>query len=116
VNVFVVTSGEYSSYSIDAVFSTKDLALAYVSNNQNIEEFELDPAKEECHRGFLVEMFPNGDVTNVVEAWINNKESHSITSGNMLEVWCRANDADHAVKIAGEIRRNLMASNQWGVK
>lgn len=48
--VYVVTSGSYSDYGIDAIFSTKELAETYVSrmdNNSsysgyNIEEWPID--------------------------------------------------------------------------
>lgn len=42
-NVYLVTSGEYSDYSIDAVFSTMDLAKAWIALHQNPEEYSVEP-------------------------------------------------------------------------
>ena len=43
--IYIVTSGEYSDYHIDAVFSTKELAEDYIQHNgtdYRIEECNLD--------------------------------------------------------------------------
>ncbi len=43
--IYIVTSGEYSEYHIDAVFSTKKLAEDYIQQNgtdYRIEEYNLD--------------------------------------------------------------------------
>ena len=43
--IYIVTSGEYSEYHIDAVFSTKELADDYIQQNgtdYGIEEYNLD--------------------------------------------------------------------------
>lgn len=48
--VYVVTSGSYSDYGIDAIFSTKELAETYASRmdskssypGHNIEEWQID--------------------------------------------------------------------------
>jgi hypothetical protein len=43
--IYIVTSGEYSDYHIDAVFSTKELAEDYIQQNgidYEIEEYNLD--------------------------------------------------------------------------
>ena len=43
--IYIVTSGEYSDYRIDAVFSTRELAEDYIQHNgtdYRIEEYNLD--------------------------------------------------------------------------
>lgn len=43
--IYIVTSGEYSEYHIDAVFSTQELAEDYIQQNgidYGIEEYNLD--------------------------------------------------------------------------
>ena len=43
--IYIVTSGEYSDYGIDAVFTTKEKAVEYVEQHgtrYNIEEYNLD--------------------------------------------------------------------------
>lgn len=47
--IYIVTSGEYSDYRIDAVFSKKEKAVEYVEQNgtrYNIEEYNLDEEVE----------------------------------------------------------------------
>lgn len=47
--IYVVTSGEYSDYGIDAVFTTKEKAVEYVEQHgtdYNIEEYSLDEEVE----------------------------------------------------------------------
>lgn len=47
--IYIVTSGEYSDYSIDAVFTTKEKAVDYVEQHgtdYNIEEYNLDEEVE----------------------------------------------------------------------
>lgn len=43
--IYVITSGEYSDYRVDAVYSTKELAEDFIQHNGNdycIEEYDLD--------------------------------------------------------------------------
>lgn len=52
MKVFIVTSGSYSDYHIEAVFSTKEKAEEYINNQcdddvNDIEEYEMD---EPCER------------------------------------------------------------------
>lgn len=47
--IYIVTSGEYSEYEINAVFTTKEKAVEYVEQNgtrYNIEEYNLDEEVE----------------------------------------------------------------------
>ena len=47
--IYIVTSGEYSDYEIEAVFTTKEKAVEYVEQNgtrYNIEEYNLDEEVE----------------------------------------------------------------------
>lgn len=47
--IYIVTSGEYSDYSIDTVFTTREKAIDYVEQHGtdcNIEEYELDKEVE----------------------------------------------------------------------
>ena len=71
--IFVVTSGEYSGYSIEAVFSTRDKAELYIKNYGNnypwtcmeIEVYNLDEGVSHISKGKLayqVWMDLNGDL------------------------------------------------------
>ena len=47
--IYIVTSGKYSEYGIDAVFTTKEKAVDYVEQHgtyYNIEEYKLDEEVE----------------------------------------------------------------------
>lgn len=47
--IYIVTSGEYSGYEINAVFTTKEKAVDYIEQhgtNYNIEEYNLDEEVE----------------------------------------------------------------------
>lgn len=47
--IYIVTSGEYSEYRIDSVFTTKEKAVDYVEQHgtyYNIEEYKLDEEVE----------------------------------------------------------------------
>jgi len=51
MKVYIVTSGSYSDYHIEAVFSTKEKAEEYIQNNcdddvNEIEEYEMDEKSE----------------------------------------------------------------------
>lgn len=60
--IYIVTSGEYSEYGIDAVFTTKEKAVDYVEQHgtrYDIEEYNLDEEVEKktqlWHIEFCVE-------------------------------------------------------------
>ena len=52
MKVYIVTSGEYSDYGIEAVFSTREMAEKYIATNNTtdypydyIEEYDIDSDK-----------------------------------------------------------------------
>lgn len=56
--IYIVTSGEYSEYSIDAVFTTKEKAVEYVEQHgtdYSIEEYDLDEEVEKKTQLWCVE-------------------------------------------------------------
>ena len=56
--IYIVTSGEYSDYGIDAVFTTKEKAVEYVEQhgtNYNIEEYNLDEEVEKKTQLWYIE-------------------------------------------------------------
>ena len=67
--VFIVTSGEYSDYSIDRVFSTEEKAKEWVDvitsmygGNYNIEQYELDAPIPERKEYMFFEVYIENDV------------------------------------------------------
>ena len=56
--IYIVTSGEYSDYGINAVFTTKGKAVEYMEQhgtNYNIEEYNLDEEVEKKTQLWCVE-------------------------------------------------------------
>jgi hypothetical protein len=113
--VYVVTSGQYSDYGINAIFSTRERALDYIQafdtshkyDTMNIEEHELDVLKPEGRRAFKVRLDGiTGDVISVGIASssysfdIGNEFYKDVGGdffGNVL-----AKDKEHAIKIVSE--------------
>lgn len=68
-NVFIVTSGEYSDYGIDRVFSTEEKAKEWVDvttsmygGTYNIETYELDAPIPERKEYLFFEAYIENDV------------------------------------------------------
>lgn len=56
--IYIVTSGNYSDYRIDAVFTTKEKAVEYVEQhgtNYHIEEYNLDEEVEKKTQLWIIE-------------------------------------------------------------
>lgn len=56
--IYIVTSGEYSDYGINAVFTTKEKAIDYVGQHgtrYNIEEYNLDEEVEKKTQLWCIE-------------------------------------------------------------
>ena len=67
--VFIVTSGEYSDYSIDRVFSTEEKAKKWIDvitsmygGNYNIEQYVLDAPTPERKEYLFFEAYIEDDV------------------------------------------------------
>lgn len=135
--VYVVTSGEYSDYHIDGMFSTEELAQKFIDSfkrheytEMDIEEWELDVHKDALSQGYLpfrVSMRQNGDVMSC-EHEDSSYGFHSETPRDSFHstVWndqgapkymvshVYAKDQQHAIKIANERRGQYLALNRWG--
>jgi len=121
--VFLVTSGSYSDYGVEAVFSTLELASAAVegrTDDVRIEPYSLDDPNGEPEGvlPFKVRMWLDGTQDSApYRSDIHPRSSRETTArvlrwndGNdprwpdQLAVECWARDAEHATKIANEIR------------
>lgn len=124
--IYLVTSGEYSDYGIQAVFSKKVLAenfIASFSKNggsyiPTIEEWEMDPKDFIVPKGYhayKVSMDKEGNSRSV-----DTDTSHYFWKNvrffgkKEIVVECFARDEKHAIKIANEKRLFHIASNSWG--
>lgn len=130
--IYVVTCGSYSSYGIEAIFSTRKLAQAFIDGIMNpydtmrIEEWELDPHIKDLKKGrkaYRVTISKEGEVgevSNENSTYILNKVEHGFPPGisfqdnkKVMNCSCWANDEKHAIKIANEKRIQFIALNKW---
>jgi len=128
--IYVVTSGSYSDYGIDAIFDTKELAQAFIdsfskggfNDFNDIDKWELNPNEAElkAHRkAFNLRMNKEGNIQSVEQS--NSAYSHKNGLGisftinaDWMNVYCYADDETHAIKIANEKRTQILALNRWG--
>ncbi len=129
--VYVVTSGSYSDYGIDAIFTTMELAQAFIdsfnkdkgyNDFNDIDEWDLDPHEIDlkAHRkAYDLRMNKEGQVTGLENSdstyGHRNNSSISFTIDKVwMNVYCYADNEEHAVKIANEKRTQILALNRWG--
>jgi hypothetical protein len=120
MKVYLVTSGQYSDYRVEAVFSTIERAESYKTGVQyanDVEEYDLDPEEpprlKEGESLFYVHMMKNGSVDFCRAC----TEDPSIF---VQERWGVQNihgatrlDREHAIKVANERRASLLATGNW---
>jgi len=119
--VYIVTSGEYSDYQIQAVFSTEEKAQEWIGNNKDeeIEEYELDKADERYHY-IEVGMRKDGTLALAPEVHWGQKlrpSYHTELSprrGELLFWYVQTQDMERAVKVINEKRVQILAANAWG--
>lgn len=120
MKIYAVSNGSYSDYRIEGIYSTKEKAeeahRLYAADN-DIEEYELD-AMPEHPPGMLryyVKMNAAGNAeaktkdASLMPKWKWSPYGDGESVG--FNVW--ASDETHAIKIANEIRAQLIARNQW---
>lgn len=128
--MYVVTSGDYSDYGINAIFDTKELAEKYVGcfntgrwNEMRIEEWSLNPNEvklKEGRKAYRVKMDKQGNIIEI--EWVHSAykfrdemdDAVSFTVDQSMNCHCFAKDKYHAVKIANERRVQYLAANSWG--
>lgn len=124
MKVYLLTSGDYSAYTVLGVFSTAEKAeeaRPFLCGDDGgeyeneLEEFELDgvPDHPPGHMLYSVTISRDGDLLGVpghIGAGSLTGE-YPFTHHLYLRVWAR--DAEHAVKIAGERRAQLIATGRW---
>lgn len=125
--VYIVTTGQYSDYRIEAVFEDEKEAEKYAEfcnqegdwsyNTAEVEEFLLN---EPAERGypFTVELDYNGNVESTRQIWPqfeNESEQFKISkhpdSSISYSFYVRAKSREQAIKIAHEKWAMLKANN-----
>lgn len=119
---YMVTTGSYSDYTVEAVFTTREgaeaLAAKYPPMYANIEEKPLDeqPGYPEGMFRFRVVFDIGGEcsVTQTEPCLAKDGECTPWGSdGKCMATWCWARDKDHAAKIANERRAQIIAMGRW---
>lgn len=134
--IWVVEEGEYSDYKVVGVFSTKENADLFVSqldttrySKPSVSEWALDPNIDEIRAGlrpFAVWIERDGTVNDVLResaesvtsCWDKPRQPGPFARNyrpgvKQLRAYVWAKDEAHAVKIAGERRRRLIADGEW---
>lgn len=121
--IYIVTDGSYSDYGIRSVFSSKERAQAYIDErckSGDIEEWGLDDWLDERQQGlkfYSVHMQLTGDGAKVKEdeppscyqnGWIGRPLNGHMPDWFAMTIW--AKDAEHALKIANDRRREKIAN------
>ena len=115
---YAISSGSYSDYKINAVFSSKEKAEAKLSlfADGKIEEFPFDPEMAEAPAGMLPFACYNYKWDSAICGWVPCLQAFSVDydsvvrAGNKVSAWVGtaittyvwAKDRDHAIKIAAE--------------
>ena len=112
--IYVVTSGSYSSYRVHGVFTADKADYAARLYQGEAEEYAIDelPDHPEGMLMFRVAMKKNGD-SDVSQKDPDDTGGRCSFSSGRLYVHTWAKDAEHAVKIANEIRGQKIAINEW---
>ena len=116
--VYVVTRGWYSDYSIEAVFSSEKKAqlLVNILDDARIETYEIDSVEiKEGHRCYIVRMKKDGTVVDVYQSR-TSIDDIAVSFDLHKNLWSFqfAKDEEHAIKIANERRAQIIANNMWG--
>jgi len=131
--VYLVTSGSYSDYGVDAIFSTEKLANEWIlfnkgvsSKDYHVSEIILDPVND-VSKGFpfTILMDKQGNtyyiwdgglkyfVPNLIERdyyHTHNEEDEEI---QVLRFTLYADNQEQAIKIVNEKRLQLIAGELW---
>ena len=122
--IYVVTSGSYSDYAIDAIFTDINKAEEYKTNFNcdEVETHELNPNTVAFHMT-VVAMFFDGTSKNQYELiahentsgfkrYVSSKYSYNL---KYVLIWIvNTNDKNRAIKVVNEKRIQILAAGCWG--
>jgi hypothetical protein len=123
--IYIVTSGEYSDYRIEAVFTTKEKAVSYVEQHgtyYNIEEYDLDEEVEKktqlwnivfcVEDGKLHDATPTSYNRNELVDTCSIFDTFNMKKETYICFYIDADSMDRAVKIARE-RFGAVKANEY---
>lgn len=125
--IYVVTSGSYSDYGINAVFDDEQLAKDFIAMfekgnyiDMQIEEWKLNPEEENIRakrKLYFLRMNKEGIASDIsIEGSsfsIDYINTIQFDNKKNLMIRCFADDEKHAIKIANEKRAQVIANNKW---
>ena len=119
--VFVVTSGEYSDYRIERVFSTRKKALEYLDTKDDrymLEVFDLDEAYESKAQLYCITFrFDRKKVEGVRICCVDGKKDliharRTFYSESVLDIFIESDSRKRALKVASERYGAIIAGEQ----
>lgn len=121
--IYVVTSGIYSDYNIVAIFSTEELANAFVSSQPenswseyDVTAFGLDPDENLIRAGQHLFFCRVSEAGNILECYHADYHPlfmfHRFDHENNMSMLVWAKDEEHARKIMGE-RHAIVKAGGW---
>lgn len=136
MKAYLISSGSYSDYGVIAIYSTREAAEAVAARHDGceVEEYDLDPGVLRARDGYFrfhvqmdrdtgnihrkpAEVYPDDDALETT-ASEGRRPPDNESAGKWapyeqwiptIEINCWARDMDHAVKIASEHRRTMLA-------
>lgn len=125
MKIYIATSGSYSDYSMDAVFSSRkkaEAAIELLQEDSEIEEWTVDAIPADGRLPYWVRMHPDGNVESVSRehSFFMMRDAPRITCiaagpyAGVYNCFVYARDEAHAVKIASEKRREWKALQHRG--
>lgn len=133
VNVYIVTSGEYSDYGIRTVFSTREKAEEWIkawvpteyrgSEEYRIEEYAVDAEPMPTphikvwmdRHGVTLKTRQYQDQGRGGYRWFENRRGGYRDGDDTLLVWVvETDDETRAIKVVNEKRAQIIALNLWG--
>jgi hypothetical protein len=131
--IYVLTDGSYSDYHIEAVCSTKEIAdQLHDKTGWDIDEFTLDnysDALKPGYKNYIVYMERNGNSTvKEILSLVSNEKDYKLFEKQMkylgdghydiiqkssMQFYIATKSETHAVKIANELRAQLIANGEW---
>ena len=127
MKVYLVSTGDYSAWTIHRLFSTREVAekcKALLEDANDVEEWELDALADRVSRGVkvwmvwskeggVVDVNPDRTYDNGIDSLGGREHIGSVDwfpdNGDKMRVYVEATDEAHATKIAADKFREHVA-------
>lgn len=129
MKVYVVSTGIYDDYQVEAIFTTLELAKEFMAEFENdyndIEVFELNPEDVKykklgysvwlilMERGGTVERVWKEDINAISKTTLIRRRIELLTLPDVLEACLWARDEEHAISLVNEQRLKLIEEGVW---